>query len=91
MECLTLIGTVAYGDGFYYGIIVDGDGFVNTVVVGDFLGKLHGKVVQIMDKGLYLTEILFLEGEWTEQNKYISVVREYDRKRCKGSKSKFHR
>ena len=58
LEALRMRGTIQKPGGVLYGLIEDGDGGVQRVKVGNYMGKNHGKITEITQSQISLTEIV---------------------------------
>ena len=62
---LTVFTTVIKEDGCKYGVILDPDGYLHTVILGDYIGKNNGKVISITKDGVEVEEVHAAgEGNW---------------------------
>jgi len=57
LDTLSMVGTFAK-DESYWGLIRDPEGVIHRVPVGNYIGKNHGKVVNITDTEVYLSELI---------------------------------
>jgi len=57
LDTLSMVGTFA-NDESYWGLIRDPEGVIHRVPVGNYIGKNHGKVVNITDTEVYLSELI---------------------------------
>ena len=57
LDTLSMVGTFA-NDESYWGLIRDPEGVIHRVPVGNYIGKNHGKVVNITDTDVYLSELI---------------------------------
>ncbi|AFM34943.1 MULTISPECIES: type 4a pilus biogenesis lipoprotein PilP [Stutzerimonas] len=72
IENFTMVGTLANGGG-RYALIKGGDG-VHRVKIGDYLGRNHGRIVEISDAGVDVVEIVpDGEGGWLERPRSLTL------------------
>ena len=57
LDTLSMVGTFA-NDESYWGLIRDPEGVIHRVPVGNYIGKNHGKVVELTDTEVYLSELI---------------------------------
>ena len=57
LDTLSMVGTFS-NDESYWGLIRDPEGVIHRVPVGNYIGKNHGKVVDISDTEVYLSELI---------------------------------
>ena len=57
LDTLSMVGTFAK-DESYWGLIRDPEGVIHRVPVGNYIGKNHGKVVNITETEVYLSELI---------------------------------
>lgn len=58
LESLRMRGTIQKPGGILYGLVEDGDGGVQRVKVGNYMGKNHGKIIEITQTQISLMEIV---------------------------------
>ena len=57
LDTLSMVGTFANNES-YWGLVRDPEGVIHRVPVGNYIGKNHGKVVDITDTEIYLSELI---------------------------------
>jgi len=57
LDTLSMVGTFAKEESFW-GLVRDPEGVIHRVPVGNYIGKNHGKVVEITDTEIYLSELI---------------------------------
>ena len=57
LDTLSMVGTFAKDESFW-GLVRDPEGVIHRVPVGNYIGKNHGKVVNITDTEVYLSELI---------------------------------
>jgi type IV pilus assembly protein PilP len=57
LDTLSMVGTFS-NDESYWGLIRDPEGVIHRVPVGNYIGKNHGKVVELTDTEIYLSELI---------------------------------
>ena len=57
LDTLSMVGTFSK-DESYWGLIRDPEGVIHRVPVGNYIGKNHGKVVELTDTEVYLSELI---------------------------------
>jgi type IV pilus assembly protein PilP len=57
LDTLTMVGTFAK-EGAFWGLVRDPDGVVHRVSVNDYMGKNHGKIVNVGNLGIQLSEFI---------------------------------
>ena len=73
IENFTMVGTLTNGGG-RYALIMGGDG-VHRVRIGDYLGRNHGRIVEISDSGVDILEIVpDGEGGWLERPRSLTLT-----------------
>lgn len=58
IEALRMRGTLTKPDSPFYGLVEDSDGGVQRVKVGNYMGKNHGKIVEITPSQINLVEVV---------------------------------
>jgi len=72
IENFTMVGTLANGGG-RYALIKGGDG-VHRVKIGDYLGRNHGRIVEISEAAVDVVEIVpDGEGGWLERPRSLTL------------------
>lgn len=72
IENFVMVGTLAKGEGSY-ALIKGGDG-VHRVKVGDYLGRNHGRIVEISEAEVDVLEIVpDGEGGWLERPRSLTL------------------
>ncbi|KOR08875.1 type 4a pilus biogenesis lipoprotein PilP [Stutzerimonas stutzeri] len=72
IENFTMVGTLANGGG-RYALIKGGDG-VHRVKIGDYLGRNHGRIVEISEAAVEVVEIVpDGEGGWLERPRSLTL------------------
>lgn len=72
IENFVMVGTLANGDG-RFALVKGGDG-VHRVKVGDYLGRNHGRIVDITDAEVEVLEIVpDGEGGWLERPRSLNL------------------
>ncbi|GMU46840.1 MAG: hypothetical protein AMXMBFR26_16220 [Porticoccaceae bacterium] len=70
---LSMVG-VLDRDGRRWGLIDDGSGQIHRVTVGNYLGKNHGRIVNVADGQVDVIEIIpDGEGGWVERPRTLSL------------------
>ena len=57
LDTLSMVGTFS-NDEAYWSLIRDPEGVIHRVPVGNYIGKNHGKVVDVTDTEVYLSELI---------------------------------
>jgi type IV pilus assembly protein PilP len=57
LDTLSMVGTLSIGDSDW-GLVRDPDGEVHRVAVNDYIGRNHGRITQIQESQLSLTELI---------------------------------
>ena len=57
LDTLSMVGTFAKEQSFW-GLVRDPEGVIHRVPVGNYIGKNHGKVVEITETEIYLSELI---------------------------------
>ncbi len=73
LESLAMVGTLSR-DGALWALIDDGVGRVHMVQTGNYMGRNHGKVVEVTESYLSVVEIIS-DGEdsWTERPRTMAL------------------
>ncbi|XQR91314.1 pilus assembly protein PilP [Stutzerimonas urumqiensis] len=72
IEGFTMVGTLS-NDGSTYGLLQGGGG-VHRVKVGDYLGRNHGRIVEIGEAAIEVVEIVpDGDGGWLERPRTIAL------------------
>ena len=67
IDSLTMVGTVQM-EGTLWGLIQDGEGSVHRVKVGNYMGKNHGRIVELTENYVSVIEIVANgPDEWVER------------------------
>jgi type IV pilus assembly protein PilP len=73
LDSLKLVGELAYGGGTY-ALILDPEGVVTRVTVGNYLGQNNGRIVAIIPSGIEIREIVPNgTGGWVERPASLSL------------------
>ena len=73
LSSLTLVGTLAQS-GKRWALIRDGEGKVQRVTAGHYLGHDHGRIAVVAEDSLSLVEIVTQgEGRWVESPRILSM------------------
>lgn len=73
LDTLDMVGTFSK-DGSYWGLVRDPDGVVHRVAINNYMGKNHGKIVQIEGGGIALSEFISDgSGGWLIREATISL------------------
>ena len=74
LDSLQMVGTME-NDNNFWGIILDPDGNVTRVRVGNYMGRNIGKIVNIFEDRIELREIVQNnQGRWEERQQTIALV-----------------
>lgn len=57
LDTLAMVGTFSKEE-FYWALVRDPEGIIHRVPVGDYIGRNHGKVVNISNRQLSLSELI---------------------------------
>lgn len=58
LDSLNMVGTLTPIDGEVRALVVDNDGLLHRIKVGNYLGKNHGKVIAITDAAVSVIEMV---------------------------------
>ena len=73
LESLSMVGTLEQ-KGQRWGLIDDGSGSVHQVLVGNYLGRNHGRIVEIIDDSIAIVEIVSNGPEsWVERPRSLRL------------------
>tara|TARA_B110000977_G_scaffold190497_1_gene261370 strand:+ start:666 stop:1208 length:543 start_codon:yes stop_codon:yes gene_type:complete len=73
LDALIMVGTLSI-KGVITALISDSDGSVHPVMVGNYVGKSHGRVVEIYDNQVDVIEIIANgTGSWVERPRVIKL------------------
>ena len=73
LDALRMMGTLVR-DGETWGIIRSPDAVIHRVKVGNYLGSNHGKIIDISEESIGLTEIIpDGQGGWVERNAQLAL------------------
>jgi type IV pilus assembly protein PilP len=73
LEDLQLVGTLSQDT--MWGLIRSPDGVIHRVKQGNYMGKNHGRILNIVDNSLTLNEIVMeSKGRYIERESMISVI-----------------
>lgn len=73
IDALGMVGTVQMG-GTLWALIQDGDGSVHRVRMGNYLGKNHGRIVELTENYVALLEIVSSgPNEWVERPRKLTL------------------
>jgi len=76
LDSLRMVGTLENTDN-NWGIILDPDGTVHRVKVGNYLGQNIGKIINIFEDRIELREIIQdSRGRWEEREAAIALIEE---------------
>jgi type IV pilus assembly protein PilP len=57
LDALTMVGTLSNANGAF-GLVVDSQGLVHRVTVGNYMGQNHGRIMNITEAEIFLDEIV---------------------------------
>ena len=57
LDTLSMVGTFSKAES-YWSLVRDPEGVIHRVPVGNYIGKNHGKVIDISDTEIYLSELI---------------------------------
>jgi type IV pilus assembly protein PilP len=73
LDSLRMVGTLV-NDAELWGIVLDHEGTVHRVKVGNYLGKNYGKIIQIAEERIELREIISDgQGSWDERQASMAL------------------
>lgn len=73
IDTLAMVGTVQM-DGTLWALVVDPDGSVHRVRMGNYLGKNHGRVVELTENYVALIEVVSSgPDEWVERPRKLQL------------------
>ncbi|HEX7030843.1 MAG TPA: pilus assembly protein PilP [Gammaproteobacteria bacterium] len=73
LDTLSMVGTIT-ADGKEFGLVADPDGAVHRVQVGNYVGQNHGRIIEITDMQITITEIVPDGlGGWVENQAAIAT------------------
>ncbi len=74
LDTLRMVGTVNLKTGLW-GLVKATDGTIHRVQVGNYMGKNHGKIIQIVEDKIELMEIIpgNRPGTWLEQQASLAL------------------
>ena len=73
LETLGMVGTIQRKD-IMYALISDSSGAVHAVSAGNYLGKNHGRVLEVVDNQVDLVEIISNGvGSWVERPRVLKL------------------
>lgn len=73
IDALFMVGTVQMG-GTLWGLIQDGEGSVHRVHMGNYLGKNHGRIVELTENFVSVIEIVSNgPSEWVERPRKLQL------------------
>ena len=74
LDALRMMGTLEK-DEEIWGIIRSPDSIIHRVKVGNYMGKNHGKIIDISEERIELTEIVpDGQGGWTERDAALALI-----------------
>ncbi len=74
IDALRMVGTIAMADGVLWALIDDSQGNVNRVKPGNYMGRNHGKVIDVDQGQVDVIEIVpDGHGGWLERPRSISL------------------
>jgi type IV pilus assembly protein PilP len=74
LDSLKMVGTME-DQAEYWGIVVDPDGIVHRVSVGNYMGRNIGKIVNIFEDRIELREIVRNnQGRWEERQAALALI-----------------
>ena len=73
IEVLSMVGTLKKS-GRMWGLVIDNEGIVHRVEVGNYMGENSGRIFQITDEKIYLQELISDgQGGWVERSASIAI------------------
>ncbi len=74
LDSLRMVGTMENED-FQWGIILDPDGAVHRIRVGNYMGRNTGKILNVFEDRIEVREIIRnSQGRWEERQAAIALV-----------------
>lgn len=74
LDSLRMMGTLEQASQLW-GIVRSPDGTIHRVQVGNYMGRNHGKIVNISEEGIELQEIVpDNQGAWSERQAALALV-----------------
>jgi type IV pilus assembly protein PilP len=76
---LSMVGTITKGSEGFWGLVVDTNGEIHRVSIGDFVGLDHGEVLSVDENQIRLVEIISNgRGGWITRPQRIELVESED-------------
>ena len=76
-DTLAMVGTLAMSDGELWGLVSDSESDVHRVRIGNFLGKNHGRIVNVSTLQIDVMEIVpDGQGGWLERPRTLLLIGE---------------
>lgn len=73
LDTLRMVGTLEQ-DGATWGLVQTQDGTIHRVAVGNYMGRNHGRVVQIAEDRIKLVELIQFGSGYQEQEAGLSLA-----------------
>jgi len=78
VSAITMVGTISKAGGFW-ALVNDGTGNVHRVTVGNYMGRNHGRIININNNQISLVEIVPDGGNgWVERPKVMKLIESKD-------------
>jgi len=79
-DTLNMVGTIAMADGQLWGLVEDSESDVHKVRIGNYLGKNHGRIVNVGGLQIDVMEIVpDGQGGWLERPRTLLLLEENNR------------
>jgi type IV pilus assembly protein PilP len=76
LDSIRMVGTMQDGNS-NWGIVMDPDGAIHRVKVGNYIGRNIGKILNVFEDKIELREIVKnIQGQWEERQAAIALVEE---------------
>ena len=73
LDSLRLVGTLQQQDE-HWGLIRDPDGIIHRVKAGNFMGRNHGKIIEVSEQRIHLLEkVSDGRGSWEDRDAQIAL------------------
>ena len=73
IESIIMVGTLKKS-GYIWGLVLDGNGTIHKVEIGNYIGEHSGKIHKITENKIYIREIVSDgQGGWVDRNGSISI------------------
>lgn len=74
-DVLRMVGTITRDDGILWALVNDGQGGIHRVKIGNYLGRNHGRIIEVSETAVNVIEIVpDGKGGWVERPRSLPLT-----------------